>query len=154
MMGKKKGVIKMIRRVLFGVFSFLLFALLFALLFLNKSALWGLIVFVLATAAFYAVHHRMVRKKIGRALRALLWLGWIGVFAGLVFLAWPATRAVPAVPDENPEKTEIIALADGQVQGVFNRDRSVRVFAGIPYARPPVGELRWKAPQDPIPWEG
>ena len=154
MMEKKKGAVKMIRRVLFGVFSFLLFALLFALLFLNKSALWGLIVFVLATAAIYAAHHRMVRKKVKRGLRALLWLGWIGVFAGLVFLAWPATKAVPAVPDDNPEKTEIIALADGQVRGVYNRDRSVRVFAGIPYARPPVGELRWKAPQDPIPWEG
>lgn len=28
------------------------------------------------------------------------------------------------------------------------------VWKGIPYARPPVGELRWKAPQDPEHWEG
>jgi para-nitrobenzyl esterase len=28
------------------------------------------------------------------------------------------------------------------------------VWAAIPFARPPVGELRWRAPQDPAPWNG
>lgn len=28
------------------------------------------------------------------------------------------------------------------------------LFRGIPYAAPPVGELRWRPPRDPAPWEG
>jgi para-nitrobenzyl esterase len=33
-------------------------------------------------------------------------------------------------------------------------DGSAIVFMGIPYARPPVGELRWEAPQPAPPWTG
>ena len=42
----------------------------------------------------------------------------------------------------------------GQVEGIPARDRSITVFRGIPYAAPPVGELRWRAPQPPAPWPG
>src|SRR5579871_6495275 len=31
---------------------------------------------------------------------------------------------------------------------------NVRLFRGIPYAAPPVGDLRWKAPQPVVPWQG
>ena len=32
--------------------------------------------------------------------------------------------------------------------------KMVRVYRGIPYAAPPVGNLRWKPPQPVTPWEG
>jgi para-nitrobenzyl esterase len=28
------------------------------------------------------------------------------------------------------------------------------VWKAIPFARPPLGQLRWRAPQDPVPWQG
>jgi para-nitrobenzyl esterase len=41
----------------------------------------------------------------------------------------------------------------GQVAGADAGNDSW-VWAGVPYAQPPIGALRWKAPQDPHPWHG
>jgi para-nitrobenzyl esterase len=48
---------------------------------------------------------------------------------------------------------EPVQLTYGQVSGVA-LDNDVTVFRGIPYAAPPVGDLRWKPPEPPIPWQG
>jgi len=50
--------------------------------------------------------------------------------------------------------TEPVHVADGLVSGVAGTDSNVRVFKGIPFAAPPVGELRWRAPKAPLHWEG
>jgi para-nitrobenzyl esterase len=41
----------------------------------------------------------------------------------------------------------------GKVEGKLAADGKVRVFLGIPYAAPPVGNLRWRAPQPPAKWK-
>lgn len=46
------------------------------------------------------------------------------------------------------------AIDGGTVSGVPGRDSSVLVFKGIPYGAPPVGELRWRAPEPVKPWSG
>lgn len=48
----------------------------------------------------------------------------------------------------------ILTIEGGQVQGVMAENKGVYVYRGIPYAAPPIKELRWKAPQPVIPWEG
>lgn len=42
----------------------------------------------------------------------------------------------------------------GTVVGLPSTYQASTIFKGIPYAKPPVGALRWKAPQKPDPWEG
>ena len=46
----------------------------------------------------------------------------------------------------------IVETGLGKVEG-FQSD-GVRVFRGIPFAKPPVGELRFRAPESPEPWAG
>ncbi|HUG11148.1 MAG TPA: carboxylesterase family protein [Opitutaceae bacterium] len=45
-----------------------------------------------------------------------------------------------------------VATEHGLVQGVVEND--LTVYKGIPFAAPPVGDLRWKAPQPAAKWEG
>jgi para-nitrobenzyl esterase len=45
-----------------------------------------------------------------------------------------------------------VRTANGVVAGT--EDNGLRVFKGIPFAQPPVGDLRWKPPQPPRDWEG
>ena len=44
----------------------------------------------------------------------------------------------------------LVKTADGLVSGVSTA--TTRQFLGIPFAQPPVGALRWQAPQPPTPW--
>ena len=48
----------------------------------------------------------------------------------------------------------VIKTQNGSVKGIINEAGSVAVFKGIPYAAPPVGDLRWKEPQPPVNWKG
>ena len=41
----------------------------------------------------------------------------------------------------------------GEVEGILDGG-DLAVYRAIPYAAPPVGDLRWKAPQPAQPWEG
>jgi para-nitrobenzyl esterase len=50
-------------------------------------------------------------------------------------------------------QTPIVKIANGKIQGTANADKTVRIFKGIPFAAPPLGDLRWKAPQPVKNWK-
>ena len=49
---------------------------------------------------------------------------------------------------------EPVKVTGGLLEETTGTDPSVRVFRGVPFAAPPVGSLRWKAPQPVTPWTG
>src|SRR5688572_12042174 len=66
----------------------------------------------------------------------------------------PATATSEARPARPTESDQLVVeTAGGTVKG-FHHGDGIVAFRGIPFAAPPVGELRWKAPQSPTPWQG
>lgn len=47
-----------------------------------------------------------------------------------------------------------VKVEGGLVSGVADKDPSITAFKGIPFAAPPVGDLRWRAPKSVLPWQG
>lgn len=52
----------------------------------------------------------------------------------------------------------MVSLKNGRIRGEYvtvkGTEKRVKQYLGIPFARPPVGPLRFAAPQDAEPWEG
>ncbi len=45
-----------------------------------------------------------------------------------------------------------VKTENGQIEGAHNKTGDIRIFKGVPFAAPPVGDLRWKAPQPVANW--
>ena len=91
--------------------------------------------------------HSSLKRKL------LLLLGFVSSSLIICISSRPERGYINAYNYNNPTKTKILEVEGGKIQGVYNKNKTVEIYAGIPYARPPINELRWKEPQDVIPWD-
>ena len=65
----------------------------------------------------------------------------------------PEPASPPSVASLSPEVP--VAVSGGKIQGaVSNLDPEVMSFMGLPFAAPPVGNLRWRPPEPVVAWDG
>jgi para-nitrobenzyl esterase len=86
-------------------------------------------------------------KNVMQLFESRSWPQWavsIGLVAGLLTACGGGDYQPPTVSDTQFGKVEGLATPDGQAYA----------WLGIPFAKAPIGNLRWKAPADPAPWTG
>jgi para-nitrobenzyl esterase len=97
------------------------------------------------------------------------WILWISsalllaIVASVIFIAnrgghYPIYQAssfshlTPPPASTEPTSEPVAQISAGRLRGTHIG--SAIAFRGIPYARPPIAELRWQPPQPPPAWEG
>ena len=65
-----------------------------------------------------------------------------------------ASNKIASPYQKGSGQTQIVQTKNGLVRGLINDEGNVELFAGIPYAKPPVGNLRWKETQPVENWDG
>lgn len=72
-------------------------------------------------------------------------------FLYLGLFLFSCTLALAQGRDGFPVQTKI---KNGTIEGLYDTKTGIQKYFGIPFAKPPIGELRWKAPQPAENWSG
>jgi para-nitrobenzyl esterase len=66
----------------------------------------------------------------------------------------PSKQAAPRKTKPPPQPTPELKIDSGALRGqILGENKDIHAYKGIPFAAPPVGELRWKPPQPVAAWQ-
>jgi para-nitrobenzyl esterase len=101
------------------------------------------------------------RRKVNGAIRVVC---VAAVFAFVVSSTLVIPRAALAQGGQDDVQAPVkqfpkvpageIKTANGVVDGTLGEDHTIRIYRGIPFGAPPVGDLRWREPQPVKNWTG
>jgi para-nitrobenzyl esterase len=89
--------------------------------------------------------------EIGQVMRTMFDLRPFKRFPGHAFsIAAILSMTTSALAIQMPDR---VRTANGVVEGIGRQTSGVRIFRGIPFAQPPIGDLRWQPPQPVKYWK-
>lgn len=114
---------------------------------LTNGPLAIFIIQLVVLAAFFVIRLLFINKKF--LYRILTWAAFLSITIVLIAFDQPVEKRKSAAYYKNPELiNEPLVLNEGKVQGFYNVDKKVKVYAGIPYAK----AERWKEAK-PYHWD-
>ncbi len=113
----------------------------------NGPLVWFIFELIFLVALFVL---RVLFRDKKKWVKLTIWGGFIVLTISAMGFASPSTAKKSAAYYDNPVAIEqLLELNEGKVQGVYNEDKTVQIYAGIKYAQ----AERWKEPQA-YTWEG
>ena len=140
------------RRSLIGFIILFLLINILVIFYLDLANGYMFLLFMWIILAIASLIYRiLVRNKKSR-VRIIAPLSLILIAVIIMSVAKPMVETF--YPVKTIKQTEVLHLENGDIFGTYNEDESVRIYCGVPYAKAPVGELRFKEPQDLDNWTG
>ena len=64
------------------------------------------------------------------------------------------TLQIKVLAQHNDSFPVQVKIENGTIEGMYDTRTGLQLYLGVPFAKPPVGDLRWKAPQPLENWKG
>ena len=137
--------------ILFPIIYVLLSLIIVFYLDLTNGPLFLFIIEVFLLVLFFISSVLLINKR--KLIRAIPFAVILVLSIFICAISKPVVRAYRVVNGKAKE-TEVLTLKNGKIKGLYTLDEEIEVYGKVPYAKPPVGELRWKEPVDMDNWDG
>lgn len=147
---KKTSKKVIIRLIIFFIIHFLFYGIMLFYLDLANGPIVLLFINMFIFVISYALIFRFRNHKFLHRFLVVVFV----LVSQVVVIIFAKPKIETFSPVDEIKKTEILHLANGDIVGTLNKDEKVKIYAGVPYAKAPIGSLRFREPQDLDNWDG